>query len=416
MTFCIARAYALTRSRFFSASLSLCSWRMAAETEESLRQVFVGRYGVLYMKDKKEPVVQGPREVDLRSDTVTKPTDEMRAAMFGAEVGDDVYGDDPTVKKLEEKASEMFGKEAALYVPSGTMGNLISVMAHCFGRGEEVLLGDSSHISVYEQGGIAQLGGVHPRTVRNLPDGTLDLDEVKSKIMPDNIHNTVTRLICVENTHNGTGGRVIRPEFMDKLAEIVCGTNIKIHMDGARIFNAATALEVPVIKLLEHADSVSVCLSKGLGAPIGSVISGNKEFIGRARRLRKVLGGGMRQAGVIAAPALIALETMSKNLHIDHSNAKRLAQGLAAMMDVGIEINPSIVETNIVLFRLVREDMTANEFANNLASYEKDQKQQVIVKLVPYNTQLIRAVTHHQVNQEDIDLTLEKMNRILRKS
>ena len=378
---------------------------------DSLRQVFVRRYGV---KDlKKDPEVQGPREVDLRSDTVTKPTDEMRVAMFEAEVGDDVYGDDPTVNKLEEKASEMLGKEAALYVPSGTMGNLISVMAHCSGRGEEVLLGDCSHISIFEQGGIAQLGGVHPRTVRNLPDGTFDLDELKSKIMPDDIHNTVTRLICVENTHNG---RVIRPEFMDKLAEIVCGTNIRIHMDGARIFNAATALGMPVTKLLEHVDSVSVCLSKGLGAPIGSVVTGNKEFIGRARRLRKVLGGGMRQAGVIAAPALIALETMSKNLHVDHDNAKRLAEGLAAMKDIGIEINPSVVETNIVFFQLVRDDMTANEFASSLGGYEKDQKKQVIVKIEPYDTQLIRVVTHHQVSQEDVELTLEKMKRILRPS
>ena len=386
---------------------------MAAETEDSLKQVFVGRYGVLYMKDKKEPTVQGPREIDLRSDTVTKPTDEMRVAMFEAEVGDDVFGDDPTVNQLEEKASEMLGKEAALYVPSGTMGNLISVMTHCSGRGEEVILGDHSHISLYEQGGVAQLGGVHPRTVLNLPDGTLDLDEVKRKIMPDNIHHTVTCLICVENTHNAMGGRVIHPEFMDKVAEIVRGTNIKIHVDGARIFNAATALKIPASKLLEHADSVSVCLSKGLGAPVGSVITGKKDFIQRARRLRKALGGGMRQAGVIAAPALIALETMSQNLHVDHNNAKRLAQGLAAMKDLGIQIDPSTVETNILMFRLVRDDMTAMEFANSLSSSEEGQKKQVIVKIAPKNTQLIRLVTHHQVTQEDVDLTLEKMRRIL---
>ena len=386
---------------------------MAAGTEDSLKQVFVGRYGVLYMKDKKEPTVQGPREIDLRSDTVTKPTDQMRVAMFEAEVGDDVFGDDPTVNQLEEKASEMFGKEAALYVPSGTMGNLISVMTHCSGRGEEVILGDCSHISLYEQGGVAQLGGVHPRTVLNLPDGTLDLDEVKRKIMPDNIHHTITRLICVENTHNAMGGCVIHPEFMDKVAEIVCDTNIKIHVDGARIFNAATALGLPVSKLLEHADSVSVCLSKGLGAPVGSVIAGKKDFIQRARRLRKALGGGMRQAGVIAAPALIALETMSQNLHIDHDNAKRLAQGLAAMKDLGIQIDPSTVETNIVIFRLVRDDMTAMEFANSLGNPEEGQKKQVIVKIAPKNTQLIRLVTHHQVTQEDVDLTLEKMKRIL---
>ena len=383
---------------------------MASEPEKSLQQVLVGRYGVLYSKPAQES--KGPRVVDLRSDTITKPTEEMRVAMFEAEVGDDVFGDDPTVKKLEERVTEVLGKEAALYVPSGTMGNLICVLTHCSRRGEEVLIGDQSHISVNEQGGVAQLGGVHPRIVRNLPDGTLDLDDLCSKIQSDDDHHTITRLICVENTHNNMGGRAIPPAFMDKLAEIVRGTGIKIHVDGARIFNAATALGLPASKLVERADSVSMCLSKGLGAPIGSVIAGKKDFIVRARRLRKALGGGMRQVGVLAAPGLIALEKMSKRLQVDHDNAKRLAKGLAALREKGIQIDVSGVESNILVFDVVREDMSAADFAEKLNSIEGD-NDHVIVRLLPRSSQKVRAVVHHQVSQADIDLALGKIKKVL---
>ena len=382
-------------------------------SEDSLKQVLVGRYGVLYVKPK--PATEGPKIVDLRSDTVTKPTEEMRVAMFEAEVGDDVFGDDPTVRALEKKASEMLNKEAALYVPSGTMGNLLSVMTHCPGHGDEVLLGDRSHISLYEQGGVAQLGGVHPRTIRNLPDGTLDLDDLRRKILPEDQHFTVSRLICVENTHNEMGGRVIRPEFMEKVAEIAREKNLKIHVDGARIFNAATALGLPVAKLVERADTVSICLSKGLGAPIGSVVAGSSEFIKKARRLRKALGGGMRQVGVIAAPAIIALEEMSKNLQKDHDNAKRLAQGLVTMKDLGIEVDVSSVETNIVRFDLVRDDLTTEELVEKLDSPEEGGERQVLVKMCALSSQTIRAVTYHQVDAADIDLTIEKLKRLLRK-
>ena len=381
--------------------------------EDSLKQVLVGRYGVLYAKPI--PAKQGPKIIDLRSDTVTKPTEKMRVAMFEAEVGDDVFGDDPTVRALEKKTSEMLNKEAALYVPSGTMANLLSVMTHCPGHGDEVLLGDRSHISIYEQGGVAQLGGVHPRTIRNLPDGTLDLDDLQRKILPEDQHFTVSRVICVENTHNEMGGRAIRPEFMEKVAEIAREKNLKIHVDGARIFNAATALGLPVAKLVERADTVSICLSKGLGAPIGSVVAGSSEFIKRARRLRKALGGGMRQVGVIAAPALIALEEMSKNLQKDHDNAQRLVRGLVAMKDLGIEIDVSSVETNIVRFDLVRDDLTTAELVEKLDSPEEGSERQVLVKMCSLTSQTIRAVTHHQVDAADINLTLEKLKRLLQK-
>ena len=357
--------------------------------------------------------------VDLRSDTVTTPTREMREAMMTADVGDDVFGDDPSVLKLETQAAEMFGMEAALFVPSGTMGNLICVLTHCSGRGDEVLLGDESHLSHYEQGGVAQIGGVHPRTVTTLPDGTLDLDELRSRIQPDDPHHTTTRLVCIENTHNRRGGRVIPPSYMDRLAETVKGTGIKIHVDGARIFNAATALKLPVKDLLLHADSVSVCLSKGLGAPVGSVIAGRKDFIKRAHRLRKALGGGMRQVGVLAAPGLIALEKMSQRLQEDHDNAQILAKGMA---NFGLKVNLESVQSNIVYFELVRDDMTAFEFAERLSASQPREGSKgdwdtmcVSVKIPAVTEHKMRAVVHHQVSRAGVEAALAKMRAILEK-
>ncbi len=387
--------------------------------DRNLKQVVVGRYGVLYQKPPQQDetgLASRSRVIDLRSDTVTKPTEEMRVAMFEAEVGDDVFGDDPTVNRLEEKAAEVLGKEAAMFVPSGTMGNLICVLTHCSRRGDEALIGEMSHISQHEQGGIAQLGGVHPRTVRNLPDGTLDLEDLKSKIQPDEFHHTTTRLICVENTHGLMGGQPIRPEFMEKVAGIVRGTDIRVHVDGARLFNAATALGLPASQLVKHADSVSICLSKGLGAPVGSVIAGKREFIRQARRLRKALGGGMRQAGVLAAPGLLALEKMSKRLQTDHDNAQQLGKGLAELKDLGIRIDLASVQTNIIIFSLVREGMSATEFAERLESLEEggdeDGGMKVSVQLLAFEDKL-RVVTHHQLDTEDIDLALGKMKKVL---
>ena len=337
---------------------------------------------------------------------------------MNADVGDDVFGDDPTVIKLERLAARMFGMEEALFVPSGTMGNLICVLTHCSGRGDEVLLGDESHLSHYEQGGVAQFGGVHPRTLKNLPDGTFDLGELKSRIpvQPNDPHHTTIRLVCVENTHNLMGGRVIPPSFMDRLAETLAGTDIKIHVDGARLFNAATALKLPVADLLKRADSVSVCLSKALGAPIGSVIAGRRDFIGRAHRLRKALGGGMRQVGVIAAPGVIALEKMSQRIQEDHDNAQVFAKGISAMSDLGLKVNLESVESNIVYFELSRDDMTASEFAEKLAESQKVGREEIMavsVKILAINSTRMRGVVHHQVSREGVETALAKMRALL---
>lgn len=346
--------------------------------------------------------------IDLRSDTVTKPTHEMRVAMMEAVVGDDVFQEDPAVKDLEEKAAAIFGKERALFVPSGTMGNLISVMVHCSRRGDEVLIGDSSHISVYEQGGVASLGGVHPRTVKTLLDGTLDLEDLQSKIRPDDIHAPCTRLVCIENTHNLMGGRVLRLDYMKKLTELTGKHSLKLHIDGARIFNASVALDVPVAVLVEGADSVSCCLSKGLGAPVGSVIAGNTDFIIKARRLRKALGGGMRQSGVLAAPGLIALEKMSQRLKVDHDNAKQLAFGMAKMKGLQVDVNN--VETNMVYFTVCHPHLSASQVVEKLDTSEGDA---VRVKMLVVKENTIRAVTHHQVTTEGVELCLEKLKEIL---
>ena len=344
--------------------------------------------------------------IDMRSDTVTTPTKEMRTAMFEAEVGDDVFGDDPTVSMLERKAAAMLGKEKALFVPSGTMGNLISVMVHCSRRGDEVLLGDKCHISMYEQGGAASLGGVSCRTVKTLPNGALDLDDLKAKVMPDDIHAPATRLVCIENTHNLMGGRVLHASYIKQLSTLTRAYGLKLHVDGARIFNAAAALDVPVASLVEDADSVNICLSKALGAPIGSLILGSSVFITAARRLRKALGGGMRQVGVIAAPALVALDKMPPKLKVDHNNAKRLAVGLAAMKTLGVQIDPEAVETNMVCFNLSHPNMSQEQFIEKLAVADNSG---VVVKMTIVMDGRIRAVFHHQVSSEDVDLCLHKV-------
>ena len=354
----------------------------------------------------------------MRSDTVTMPTKEMRQASFDAEVGDDVYGDDPTVCALEAMAAEMLGKEASLFVPTGTMANLLCVMAHCSRRGEEVLVGEHSHMSKYEQGGMAQIAGVHSRTVRNLPDGTLDLDDLRGKIQTSlDPHLTVTRLVCLENTQNYLGGQAIPIEHMDSVAELLRGTGVKIHVDGARLFNAATYLRVPAADLVKHADSVNICLSKGLGAPIGSMVVGGRGFVATARRLRKALGGGMRQAGVIAAPAIIALEKMSLRLQVDHDNAQLLAQGLAAMEDLGVHIDMASVQTNLVMFELRRSDISAEEFSDRLARPEEGsggRMESVKIVMFPGSNTRLRATTHHHISEADVDCALAKVRAILK--
>ena len=340
--------------------------------------------------------------VDLRSDTVTKPTPEMRRAMAEAEVGDDVFGEDPTVNRLQEMAAERLDKEACLLVASGTMGNLVSLLTHC-GRGDEVILGDNAHTYNYEQGGIAALGGIHPRVVPNLPDGTMNLDDIEAAIRPENVHFPRTRLIAVENTHNRMGGVVLTPGYMASLGDLARRHGLRIHLDGARIFNASVALGVPAADLARDADSVMFCLSKGLSAPVGSLVCGSADFIAEATRARKVVGGGMRQAGIIAAAGIVALNSMVDRLAEDHANARFLAEGLAEFPGVAIDLGS--VQTDIVIFALHRPDMTPQQLAEIMAERG--------VLFLPIGGDRMRMVTHYGIEREDIAYALEQIRQVL---
>ena len=340
--------------------------------------------------------------IDLRSDTVTHPTPTMLEAMAKAPVGDDVYSEDPTVNRLEGLAAEMLGKEAAVFVPSGTMGNLISVLAHC-GRGDEVILGDIAHIFLYEQGGCAALGGVHPRSVPTQPDGTLDLNDIENAIRGDNEHFSISRLLAVENTHNRCGGRALSVDYMDAAGQLAHRHGLQFHVDGARLWNAAVALNVSPDRLAREADSVSLCLSKGLAAPVGSVVVGDKEFIRKARRMRKVVGGGMRQAGVIAVAGIVAMTEMVERLADDHANARRLAEGLNRLDSISID--PQTVQTDIVIFDLDREDITPANLSAGLRGHG--------VLLNPIGGKRLRAVTNYHISEADIDRTIEAFGAVL---
>lgn len=290
--------------------------------------------------------------VDLRSDTVTKPTPAMREAMAKAEVGDDVYGEDPTVNRLQEMAAEMMGKEAGLFVASGTMGNLAGVLAHCQ-RGDEVIVGNKAHTFSFEAGGISVLGGVHSCQLPNQPDGSLALEDIEAAIRPDDPHDPISRLICLENTHNRCGGTYQTPDYMNRVSEFAHGRGLSVHLDGARIFNAAAVQGIKAKELAGPVDSVTFCLSKGLCAPVGSVLCGSKEFIRKAHRLRKMLGGGMRQAGILAAAGIVALETMTGRLSEDHARARKLADGLKQVP--GLVLDPEVPATNMVFLSLIPE-------------------------------------------------------------
>jgi len=339
--------------------------------------------------------------VDLRSDTVTLPSDEMREAMAQAELGDDVFGEDPTVNRLERMAAERVGKEAGLFVASGTMGNLTSILTHCR-RGEEVILGDQSHTFIYEGGGIAALGGIHPHTIPNQPDGTLRLEDIEAAIRPDNVHFPRTRLICLENTHNRCCGVPLTPQYTGAVADLARRRGLDIHLDGARLFNAAVALGVNVKELAASVDSLSICLSKGLAAPVGSVICGSKAFIAEARRVRKVLGGGMRQAGVLAAAGIVALEKMVDRLREDHDNARRLAEGIAGIE--GLAIDPANVHTDIVYFDVVGTGLAADTLIKRMSDRG--------VRMLSVGPKRIRAVTHYGITADDIERTIGVLEEV----
>ncbi len=343
------------------------------------------------------------RQVDLRSDTLTRPTPSMLKAMAEAEVGDDVFGEDPTINKLEEMAADRLGKEAAVFVASGTMGNLVSLLAHC-GRGDEIILGDYSHTFYSEQGGSAAIAGIHPRTIPNQIDGKLALKDIEAAIRPYDIHHPRSRLIMLENTHNRKNGSPLDAAYMRSVKDIADNYKLKIHVDGARLFNAAVALRVDVRDLVADADSVNFCLSKGLAAPVGSVLCGTADFIVKARRARKIIGGGMRQAGVLAAAGIVALTEMIDRLAEDHANARKLAEGLADMP--GLSIDPAMIKTNIVYFETTREDLFEDELVRRL---DKEG-----IKIAAMGPRLLRAVTYYQITGEDIEFALNAFSKILK--
>jgi threonine aldolase len=334
--------------------------------------------------------------IDLRSDTVTKPTPEMREAMAEAEVGDDVYRDDPTVNRLEELAAEMLGKEASLFVPSGTMGNLIALLGHCQ-RGHEVIVGNQSHIYLNEAGGMAALGGIQPCPVHNQPDGTLALLDILDSIRTEDVHHPVTRLICLENTQNICGGVPLTPEYTRQVGALARQKDLALHIDGARIFNAAAAQSVAVRELVEPADSVMFCLSKGLAAPIGSMLVGTKRFIARARHIRKMLGGGMRQVGVVAAAGIISLERMTKRLSDDHARARKLAEGLRQVN--GLVVDSNSPYTNMVYLNLADDVQTT---AQQVTQKMKD----LGVLVDPENARRFRLVTHYWIDDPAVEKTV----------
>jgi len=347
--------------------------------------------------------------VDLRSDTVTRPTPAMREAMYRAEVGDDVYGEDPTINRLQELAAERMGKEAALFVPSGTMGNALAMLTHT-GRGQAVIVGDESHVYHYEAGGVSTLGGAPMWVVPTRADGQLDLEKVRAGIADESDeHVAATALVCIENTHNRRGGLVLSVEQVEEIATLAHSRGVAVHMDGARIFNASVALNVPVSVLAAPVDSVMFCLSKGLSAPVGSLLVGGKEFIRRAHRARKLLGGGMRQAGILAAAGILALEQMVERLAEDHEHCKQLAYGLADYPQ--IEIAPERVVTNIVNFRLRDAQHELLTEAETLRFLTIAGEHGVLMGSMGCGT--IRAVTHYGLEAEHITAALAGIKRAL---
>jgi threonine aldolase len=342
--------------------------------------------------------------IDLHSDTVTRPTLEMRQAMCCAIVGDDVSCEDPTIIILEERIAKMFNKESALFFPSGTMSNLTAVLTWCSSRGSEFIVGDNSHMFLFEQAGAAQFGGVSPRTIPNLPDGTMDLDLVKLAIRDDDIHEPQTKLICIENTHNACGGKVLPISFMKNLKYLSEQYNIPIHLDGARIWNAITATDTKPYRISKYVTSISVCLSKGLGAPIGSLLVGDSNFIQKARRIRKALGGGMRQVGILGAAGLKALDDFESGILInDHIRTLNLSNGLK----------------NIKFLKL-QDDIQSNIFFADIILNNKNFNSQVIstmlkergVCISAWAPMLIRIVVHRDIDDEDIENTINAFEEV----
>ncbi|MBY0121814.1 low-specificity L-threonine aldolase [Bacillus sp. S/N-304-OC-R1] len=328
--------------------------------------------------------------IDLRSDTVTTPTEKMRDAIRNAEVGDDVYRDDPTINHLEKIAAELLGKEAALFVTSGTQGNQVAVLTHTQ-RGDEIILEEHAHIYYYETGGLSTIAGVQAKTIRGT-NGRMPISDIESAIRGNDIHFPRTSLICLENTHAYSGGRVLPLSYMEEVYSLSRKHGIPIHLDGARLFNAAISLNVEPKEIAKYADSVQFCLSKGLSAPMGSILAGSKEFIEKARKWRKMLGGGLRQSGMIGAAGIVALEEMINRLEEDHANAKSLAKGLSQIK--GIDIDADSVESNIVMMSFEQIGLDSEEFIKQL--------KQVDILATSSGPHRIRFVTHREITADDI--------------
>ena len=341
--------------------------------------------------------------IDLRSDTVTLPTKEMKEFMFNAPLGDDVFGEDPSINTLQEKASILFGKDKALFVPSGTMANLISVLSHC-DRGEEILLGNQSHIFKYEAGGTSTFGGVHSYQLHNNDDGTINIDDIIGSIRDDrDDHYPKTKLLCLENTHNSCYGSAIPKQYFNDVKKAIQPYNIKLHIDGARIFNAAIALNCTVKDLAQSADSITCCLSKGLACPSGSIILGSTNFIKKAKRIRKALGGGMRQAGILASAGIFALDNMVSRLKEDHQNAIIMANKLKQIKSM--EIDTDKVSTNLIFFYLKKESLSDDDFINQLLKNK--------IKIDSKGNRKFRIAMHNGFNASMIDNVIHTIQMVL---
>ncbi|XP_041362223.1 probable low-specificity L-threonine aldolase 2 [Gigantopelta aegis] len=363
--------------------------------------------------------VNKPYVIDLRSDTATKPTKEMRDAMASAKVGDDCFKEDPTVNELQSRVAKLLGTEDALLMPSGCMANLVAALSHCQNKYCEVILGDQSHMFLYEVGGMAQYGGLQTNIVKNLGDGTLDLDQISSHIRPaDDRDQPQTELICLENTQNQCGGRVLPLNYLKEAYSVAKKHNIKLHMDGARVLNAATHLGVPPSDVTQYCDSVMTSFSKGLACPMGSVLAGSKDFIARAFRVRKSLGGGLHQAGILAACMLVALDTTAHRLHEDHQRARMIAEGVIEVSSPAANVDMDGVDTNIVMIDINKEGVSTEDFCNRLAQVTEaesvDLGERIVTKMFPFTKKSVRLVTHNDISDDDVRKTVKKLQYVIR--
>jgi threonine aldolase len=340
--------------------------------------------------------------IDLRSDTVTKPSPEMRKVMAEAIVGDDVYGEDSTINELQSRVASLLGKEAGLFVPSGTQSNLVAIGAHC-NRGDEILLGDESHIFIYEGGGASALLGASFMPCRNLANGEMNLEELEEKVRILDDHFPTTSLLCIENTHNKCGGKVLPPKYISELRRICDKNSLKLHLDGARLWNASASLDISMADLCADVDTISVCLSKGLGAPVGSVLVGPKTFIDKARRIRKMTGGGMRQAGILAQAGLFAIENNFPRIKADHQRARRLVEGLAQYGNTLEVPHPDEVHSNIIYF-----DSKLGKGPEIMSRMEE-----FGIKIGSYGDTRLRLTTHIEITDDDVNHTLNAFSQVL---